>query len=68
MQLYFLETKLPNLKLKTQPKQLLGSLPLVIALPGWVLKARERGLVVGVDGKSFEKVRLVSEIGHNRKL
>ncbi len=26
--------KLPNLKLKTQPKQLLGSLQLVIALPG----------------------------------
>ncbi len=25
--------KLPNLKLKTQPKQLLGSLPLDIALP-----------------------------------
>ncbi len=27
------QVKLPNLKLKTQPKQLLGSLPLVIALP-----------------------------------
>jgi hypothetical protein len=27
----------PNLELKTQPKQLLGSLPLVIALPGMVL-------------------------------
>jgi hypothetical protein len=26
--------KLPNLKLKTQPKQLLGLLPLDIALPG----------------------------------
>jgi hypothetical protein len=25
--------KQPNLKLKTRPKQLLGSLPLVIALP-----------------------------------
>ncbi len=25
--------KQPNLELKTQPKQLLGSLPLVIALP-----------------------------------
>jgi hypothetical protein len=24
----------PNLELKTQPKQLLGSLPLVITLPG----------------------------------
>jgi hypothetical protein len=27
------QVKLPNLKLRTQPKQLLGSLPLVIALP-----------------------------------
>ncbi len=27
--------KQPNLELKTQSKQLLGSLPLVIALPGW---------------------------------
>ncbi len=25
----------PNLELKTRPKQLLGSLPLVIALPGF---------------------------------
>jgi hypothetical protein len=25
----------PNLELKTRPKQLLGSLPLVIALPDW---------------------------------
>jgi len=33
MQLYFFETKLTNLKLKTQPKQLVGSLPLVIVLP-----------------------------------
>jgi hypothetical protein len=30
--------KQPNLELKTQPKQLLGSLPLVIALPAhWLL-------------------------------
>ncbi len=28
-----LSVKLPNLKLKTRPKQLLGYLPLVIALP-----------------------------------
>jgi hypothetical protein len=27
-------TKWPNLKLKTRPKQLLGSLPLAFALPG----------------------------------
>ena len=32
MQLYFSETKLPNLKLKTRPKQLLGYLPLITAL------------------------------------
>jgi hypothetical protein len=43
MQLYFFETKLPNLKLKIQAKKLLGSLTLVIALPGWMLKVRERG-------------------------
>jgi hypothetical protein len=29
-----LSIKLPNLQLKTWPKQLLGSLPLVIVLPG----------------------------------
>jgi hypothetical protein len=28
-----LSVKLPNLQLKTRPKQLLGSLPLVIVLP-----------------------------------
>jgi hypothetical protein len=28
--------KQPNLELKTRPKQLLGSLPLVIALPGYI--------------------------------
>jgi hypothetical protein len=33
MQLSCFETKLPNLMLKTWPKQLLGSLPLDIALP-----------------------------------
>jgi len=32
MQLWYYETILPNLKLKTRPKQLLGSLPLDIAL------------------------------------
>jgi hypothetical protein len=34
MQLSCFETKLPNLMLKTRPKQLLGSLPLDTALPG----------------------------------
>jgi hypothetical protein len=33
MQLYYFETKLPNLKLKNRPKQLLGSLPVDISLP-----------------------------------
>jgi hypothetical protein len=33
MQLCCSETKLPNLMLKTQPKQLLGSLPIDIELP-----------------------------------
>jgi hypothetical protein len=36
MQLHCFETKLPNLMLKTQPRQLLGSLPLDIALPGYI--------------------------------
>ncbi len=31
---WMVSVKLPNLQLKTRPKQLLGSLPLVIALPG----------------------------------
>jgi hypothetical protein len=32
--------KQPNLELKTRPKQLLGSLPLVIALPGGALTVK----------------------------
>jgi hypothetical protein len=32
----------PNLELKTLPKQLLGSLPLVIALPGQTLNSNEK--------------------------
>jgi hypothetical protein len=35
MQLSCFETKLPNLMLRTQPQQHLGSLPLDIALPGY---------------------------------
>jgi hypothetical protein len=31
-----LSVKLPNLKLKTRPKQLLGSLPVVITLPIYI--------------------------------
>jgi hypothetical protein len=37
MHLFGYEAKLPNLKLKTRPKQLLGYLPLVFALPGRLL-------------------------------
>jgi hypothetical protein len=33
IQLYYFETKLPKLKLKTRPKQLLGSLLVDIMLP-----------------------------------
>ena len=36
----------PNLELKTQPKQLLGSLPLVIALPAyafWEISNESKG-------------------------
>jgi len=35
-------TKQPNLKLKTQPEQLLGSLPLAFALPSLSLKTAAR--------------------------
>jgi hypothetical protein len=35
--------KRPNLKLKTQPKQLLGSLPLAFELPTYVCKKLGRG-------------------------
>jgi hypothetical protein len=35
-QLHFSETEQPNLKLKTRIKQLLGSLPLYIALPATI--------------------------------
>jgi hypothetical protein len=41
-QFWCYRVKLPNLKLKTRPKQLLGSLELVIALPGLVLELRVR--------------------------
>jgi hypothetical protein len=37
--------KQPNLELKTRPKQLLGSLPLVIALPGYSVAAQQCILV-----------------------
>jgi hypothetical protein len=36
--------KLPNLQLKTRPKQLLGSLPLVIELPGACPSQAQRAL------------------------
>jgi hypothetical protein len=36
-------TKWPNLKWKTQPKQLLGSIPLAFALPGQTILHRRGG-------------------------
>jgi hypothetical protein len=39
IQLYYFETKLANLKLKTRPKQLLGYLPIDIVLPAQMLRA-----------------------------
>jgi hypothetical protein len=41
MQLRYYETILPNLKLKTRPKQLLGFLPLDIALPDFTIIKRK---------------------------
>jgi hypothetical protein len=37
--------KWPNLKLKTRPKQLLGSLPLAFVLPGGMLRAHPHFLL-----------------------
>ncbi len=37
------QVKLPNLKLKTRPKQCLGSLPLVIAVPALTLTVVKTG-------------------------
>jgi hypothetical protein len=41
-----LSVKLPNLQLKTRPKQLLGSLPLVIAIPDLGCKQLSKKRVV----------------------
>ncbi len=59
------QVKLPNLKLKTQSKQLLGSLPLVIALPGQtrqryakiIIQADFAGLGWGVINKDATLAR-----------
>jgi hypothetical protein len=40
--LWCYQVKLLNLKLKTQPKKLLGSLPLDIALPALILSKQAR--------------------------
>ncbi len=45
--LFCYEAKQPNLKLKTRPKQLLGSLPIVFALPGMRRKKYLKNLVGG---------------------
>ncbi len=46
MHLYLFETKLPNLKLKVRPKQLPGSLPLVIVLSAGTNVSRGYSTVV----------------------
>jgi hypothetical protein len=51
MQLSCFETKLTNLMLKTRPKQLLGSLPLDIALPGLSFLSD-----MYLSSKMFEKI------------
>jgi hypothetical protein len=45
--LFCYEAKQPNLKLKTRPKQLLGSLPIGFALPGMRRKKYLKNLVGG---------------------
>jgi hypothetical protein len=40
----------PNLELKTRPKQLLGSLPLAIALPGVTVKKLKGKFATEVRG------------------
>jgi hypothetical protein len=52
--------KQPNLELKTRPKQHLGSLPLVIALPGYTHKDRTRASTLccfGLFFSSFENAK-----------
>ncbi len=55
----------PNLELKTRPKQLLGSLPLVIALPALTLE--EHTLLDGQREIKRERGR-EREIGREREL
>jgi len=56
MHLWCYQVKQPNLKLKPHPKQLLGSLPLDIALPAralHALKSFDMGLT-SAEGKKLE--------------
>jgi hypothetical protein len=47
---YYTEQIRSNLELKTRPKQLLGSLPLGIALPGQGHGAKASKVTIPVDG------------------
>jgi hypothetical protein len=52
--------KLPNLKWKTQPKQLLGILPLALVLPAansWVLLLRKKARVFFL--RKFDQAYLI---------
>ncbi len=53
MHLWPIVAKQPNLELKTRPKQLLGSLPLVIALPGEAYREQ----LWSVKKNRFEKIK-----------
>ncbi len=65
IQLYYFETKLPNLELKTRPKQLLGSLPVDIALPGQWNRIPTKNILCksrfSVGGKKIWRLKLRRE-------
>jgi hypothetical protein len=44
----------PTLELKTRPKQLLGSIPLVIALPGAVIQQLRYPVIILIASKKHE--------------
>ncbi len=57
--------KQPNLELKTWPKQLLGSLPLVIALPAVIIVVCPNKTMLGnIMSHVFKETRLMSTLQH----
>ncbi len=58
-----LSVKLPNLQLKTWPKQLLGSLPLVI-----VLKGLSVGYLCNVSMPVWTKLTTAARVFHSKSL